>query len=461
MLRTVGDQATLWESVLPEGVVPMSAELARVDELLDDPRFFEPFKRHFDSSWGRPSIPMETYLRLMFLKNRYRLGFETLCRETADSISWQRFARIGVGGRVPHPTTLLKITTRCGSATVDQLNEVLITKAVEARLVKTSRVRADTTVVEADVKYPTDSGLLTRAVGKASRLIGRIQAAGAARRTSVTDHVTEVQRHAHSIGVWLRRRSGEAKDEVLAITGQIADLTTEAMADAARIVTNARAHLRRHPDTPEAGRVAATIDDLETLIERAGRVIDQTRQRLAGDTPPGSNRLVSLHDPDARPIRKGRLGKPVEFGFKAQIVDNEDGIILDHTVEIGNPSDAPQLIPAIERVKRRCGRPPDQVTADRGYGKASVDKALIDDVGVSYVAIPRPGTPTQKRKTEIDTDEFRELVRWRTGAEGRIACLKRQHGWSRSHLTGIEGARTWCGHGVLAHNLTKIARLNP
>lgn len=459
MLRTVGDQPTLWEAVLPPELLVFSPELARVDELLADPRFFEPFRAHFDPVMGRPSVPIETYLRLMFLKYRYRLGYETLCAEVADSISWQRFCRIGFGGRVPHPTTLMKITTRCGSATVEQLNEILIAKAVEARLVKTNRVRADTTVVEANVCYPTDSGLLTKAVGNAARLIGRIQGAGAATRTAVGDHVAAARSGAHSIGVWLRRRSGEAKDEVLKITGEIAGYAQAAIDDAARVAVNARRHMRRHPNSATAGRLAATIGELETLIERTGRVLAQTRQRLAGEVPPGSTRLVSLYDPDARPIRKGRLGKPVEFGYKAQVVDNDDGIVLDHSVEIGNPPDAPMLVPAIERVARRCGRPPDQVTADRGYGQARIDRALIDDVGVGYVAIPRPGTPTAKRRTETDTDQFRELVRWRTGAEGRIAALKRQHGWSRSRLVGIEGARTWCGHGVLAHNLTKIARL--
>jgi IS5 family transposase len=436
----------------------MSAELVRVDVLLDDPRFFEPFREHFNAVLGRPSIPIETYLRLMFLKNRYRLGYETLCAEVQDSISWQRFCRIGLGGRVPHPTTLMKITTRCGASTVEALNETLIAKAVEQRLVKTNRVRADTTVVEADVKYPTDSGLLTKAVGKAARLIERIQTAGAASRTTVTDRVGEARRHAHSIGVRLRRRSGEARDEVLKITGQIADLARDAMGDAARVAVNARRHLGRHPDIPKAGRLRATIAELETLIERADRVLDQTRQRLAGDVPAGATRLVSLHDPDARPIRKGRLGKPVEFGYKAQMVDNEDGIILDHNVEIGNPPDAPQLAPAIARVKQRCGRPPDQVTADRGYGKASVDKDL-EALGVGTVAIPRPGTPTPRRKARQQEPDFRELVRWRTGAEGRISALKRQHGWTRTRLTSIEGARTWCGHGVLSHNLTKIAQL--
>jgi len=361
--------------------------------LLDDARFFDPFRALFDPILGRPSVPIKVYLRLMFLKNRYRLGYETLCTD------------------------------------------------------------------EADVTYQTDSSLLTKAIGMAARLVERIQLAGVAARTSVVDKVAEACSGAHSIGVWLRRRTGEAKDEVLKIIGQIVGLAEATMADATRVVVNARRHLQRHPDTPRAGRLAATIDELDTLIERAGRVIGQTRQRLAGQVPPGSTRPVSLHDTDARPIRKGRLGKPAEFGYKAQVVDNDDGIVLDYTVEIGNSPDAPMLVPAIERISRRCGRPPDQVTADRGYGKARVDKVLTDEVGVGYVAIPRPGTPTAKRRAEIDTPEFRELVRWRTGAEGRIACPKRQHGWARTHLTGIEGARTWCGHGVLDHNLTKIARL--
>ena len=458
MLRTVGDQATLWESVLPEGMVPMSAELARVDELLDDPRFYEPFKSFFDPCWGRPSIPIETYLRLMFLKNRYRLGYETLCRETADSISWQRFARIGVGGRVPDASTLMKITTKCGSGLVSSLNETLLVVATEQRLVKCERVRADTTVVEADVKYPTDSGLLTKAIGKAARLVERIQETGAASRTTVTDHATEARRLAHQVGVWLRRRSGEAVEEVLVITGRLADLADQMIGDATRVAVNARRHLKRHPETARPGRLAQTINELDTLIERAGRIVSQTRQRLAGEVPAGSSRLVSLHDPDARPIRKGRLGKPVEFGYKAQVVDNEDGLILDHSVEVGNPVDGPMLEPAIRRVTQRGGRPPGAVTADRGYGQAQVERDLTE-LGVGTVAIPRIGKPSEKRRQIESQDEFRDLVRWRTGAEGRISTLKRQHGWNRSRLTGIEGARIWCGHGVLAHNLTKLARL--
>ena len=158
-------------------------ELGRVDALLDDPVFFAPFAAYFDARIGRPSIPMETYLRLMFLKFRYRLGYESLCREVSDSISWQRFCRIPFGTRVPHPTTLMKITTRCGEDAVAGLNEALLAKAAAAKLLRTDKVRADTTVVEAAVAYPTDSGLLAKAIGSMARTVARIKAAGGATRT--------------------------------------------------------------------------------------------------------------------------------------------------------------------------------------------------------------------------------------------------------------------------------------
>ena len=105
--------------VVAGGGVGDAGRAGAVDALLDDERFFAPYREFFHATLGRPSIPIETYLRLMFLKYRYRLGFETLCREVTDSIGWQRFCRIPLGGRVPHPTTLMKITTRCGQVAVD------------------------------------------------------------------------------------------------------------------------------------------------------------------------------------------------------------------------------------------------------------------------------------------------------------------------------------------------------
>jgi len=200
------------------------------------------------------------------------------------------------------------------------------------------------------------------------------------------------------------------------------------------------------------------VNELERTIWAVEQIVTQTRTRLAGDVPVGGTRVVSLHDTDARPIAKGRLGRPVEFGYKAQVTDNAQGIVVDHVVEKGNPPDAPMLPEAITRVTKLFGKVPTAATADRGYGEASVETEL-QSLGVKHVAIPRRGRPGPQRQQIEFSPRFRKLVKWRTGSEGRIAHLKRSWGWERTVLDGIDGARTWCGWGVLAHNATKIAVL--
>jgi transposase, IS5 family len=477
VFRTVGDPPALWEAVLPPEVLRLPEELARVDALLDDQAFFTPFVAFFDPRIGRPSTPMETYLRLMFLKFRYRMGYETLCREVADSITWRRFCRIAIDGTVPHPTTLMKLTTRCGSTAVDGLNEALLAKAAEAKLLRTARLRADTTVVPANVAYPTDSSLLAKAVRRIAATGQRIRAAGGATRTKMRDRSRSAGRRAHEIGSKLKLRTAAGKDEaqaaVLRATGELAELADRAVKDAERLLANAKQSLRRatskaarltacgQRDAPAGrrrGRLARAVNDLSELLDATRQISAQTRQRLAGTTPDGSTRRVSLHDPDARPIAKGRLAKPIEFGHKAQVVDNEDGIVLDYTVEPGNPADAPRLAPAVERVIKRTGHKPRTVTADRGYGERTVDDAL-HDLGVRQVVIPHKGRPTKARQAEEHRRAFRRTVKWRTGCEGRISTLKRSHGWDRTRIDSTQGARIWTGHGVLAHNLIKISAL--
>ena len=241
------------------------------------------------------------------------------------------------------------------------------------------------------------------------------------------------------------------------ITGELAGIAGQTMREATAVIRNAKRALRG-ASGHRKGRLHRAINDLDTLIKCTERIVAQTRSRLAGVMPESASRLVSLHDVDARPIRKGRLGKPVEFGYKAQIVDNVDGVILDHNVEVGNPADAPQLAPAIARITTRTGHTPRAVTADRGYGEASVERDL-HDLGVRSVAIPRKSKPTAARREFEHRRAFREKVKWRTGSEGRINHMKRNYGWNRTELTGLNGARTWCGHGVFAHNLVKIGTL--
>jgi len=462
VFRTLSDPPSSWECALPPELLQLPGELARVDALLDDPVFFAPFAPYFHPVLGRPSTPAECYLRLMFLKFRYRLGYESLCAEVSDSISWRRFCRIPLDARVPHPTTLMKLTTRCGEDAVAGLNEALLAKAAGQKLLRTARVRADTTVIPADVAYPTDSGLLARAVGKLVRAARRVQAAGGACGTVMTDRRRAAGRRVREIAVRLRARGKLAREErstaIARTTGELAGLAAKTAAEAVAVLRNGRRALPQALTGRMRGRMRRALDELAVTIERTATIIAQTRSRLAGQLPESATRLVSLHDPDARPIRKGRIDRPVEFGYKAQVTDNDDGIVLDYAVEYGAAPDGPQLAPAIERIARRTGRVPRAVTADRGYGQPAVERDL-HDLGVQTVAIPRQATTSPARKTIEHSRSFRRLVKWRTGCEGRISCLKRGYGWDRTRLDGRTGAATWCGHGVFAHNLVKISAL--
>jgi IS5 family transposase len=462
MFRTIGDGPSSWGSLLPAEVLRLPEELARVDALLDDPSFFAPFERCFHPVLGRPSTPAECYLRLMFLKFRYRLGDESLCAEAADSISWRRFCRIALDGQVPHPTTLMKLTTRCGEAAVAGLNEALWAKAAGAKLLRTARVRADTTVICANVAYPTDTGLLAKAVGKLVRAARRVRAAGGAPGTPMTDRRRAAGRRMRQVASTLRTRGKLAREEstrmIARLTGELASLAGTTAAQAAVVLRNGRRAVPRALSGRIRGRLVRALDELAVTIERTTTIIAQARARLAGQTPDGATRLVSLHDPDARPIRKGRIDRPVEFGYKAQVAGNDDGVIVDYSVEYGAVPDGPQLKPAIERIGRRAGSVPRAVTADRGYGQPAIERDL-HTLGVPTVAIPRQAATSAARKKAEHSRGFHRLVKWRTGREGRISYLKRGYGWDRTRLDGRHGAAIWCGHGVFAHNLVKIGTL--
>jgi IS5 family transposase len=324
MLVTSRPRRTVWEQVLPPGYQDLPIELARVDALLDDPRFFAPYREHFSAKLGRPSIPIETYLRMMFLKHRHRLGYETLCKRVADSLSWMRFCRIDLGEPIPHPSTLEKLTTRCGPEAVEALNQALLATGYAAKVIKTNKVRTDTTVIAANVTHPTDSGLLATAIDRIAVLLTRIHAAGGAPHTHAPDRRRSARRRARAINAHLKLRTDDAKAAVLRITGELAELAEHTVAEATPVLANTRRGLRRHRDSAP-GRLRVLADQLATVLHRTTTVIEQTRTRLAAKTPPAATRLVCLHDPDARPIVKGRLGKRVEFGSKARSATTPTG----------------------------------------------------------------------------------------------------------------------------------------
>jgi IS5 family transposase len=301
-----------------------------------------PGRALFDRRLGRPSVPVDTLLRLLYLKHRYGLGYESLCREVADSLSWRRFCRIPLDRPVPHPTTLVKLVRRAGPQVTEQLNAALLAKLAQGKLLRGRKLRVDTTVVEADIDYPTDADLLEHAVRKLGGLVRRVKGRGAAGRTRFRDRGRAAGRRMRQLARTLRRRTGVAMAEV-------------------------------------------------------DRLLAQTDQRLAGNRVI-PDRLVSLADPDARPIRKGKPRAPTQFGYTV----------------------------------------------------------LLAERGVARIGLRRKGTLSAARAELERTRAFRRLRNWRVGIEARISHLKRAFGLRRTRLRRLGGARTWVGLGIFAYNLQRM-----
>jgi len=316
MLRLRDGQAELFDAVMPVEVKTLSPELAAVDRLLDDERFLAPFVARFACSVGRPTIPIETYLRLIYLKHRYGLGYETLVEEVSDSLSWRRFCRIGLSERAPHSTTVLKLTRRFGPEVVEELNREALKAAVQRKLLRSRRLRVDCTVMEADIRYPTDSGLCAHAIDRMSRAVKAVKAAGLALGTRFRNRSRSAGKIARRMSLGLGRPGSRAT--VLKLTGALASLAQLTVRQAKRVLRNARRRAKKAPK-----KVAAAISRLASDVERAERVVEQSRRRVAGESAI-PNRMISLCDVDARPIRRGKLRNPTEFGYKVAVGDTPE-----------------------------------------------------------------------------------------------------------------------------------------
>jgi len=452
VLRETDPQAglTLWEALLPEQARQLPVELAKVDVYLDDECFLAPWRALFDRRLGRPSVPVDTLLRLLYLKHRYQLGYESLCREVADSIGWRRFCRLGLDQPVPHPTTLVKLVGRAGPEVIEQLNQALVAKLAADKLLRGRKLRVDTTVVEADIDYPTDADLLEQAVRKVGGLVRRIKGRGAISRTRFRDRGRAAGRRMKQLARTLRRRTGVAMGEVDRLTGEVARIARRSLRQVQVVARNARRARRRRPGD---GRLGRLVGELEETIAHTERLLAQTDQRLAGNRVI-ADRLVSLSDPDARPIRKGKPRHPTQFGYSL-LAEEERGFVADHQLHKGNPPDAPQLVPAVQRVIGVTGRPPATVVADRGFGTAANDQAM-EALGVKRVGLQRNGSPGKARLEHERTRRFRRLRNWRVGIEARISHLKRSFGLRRTRLRRLGGARTWVGLGIFAYNLQRM-----
>jgi transposase, IS5 family len=456
-LQPTGQRDTLWDALLPAGVTVLPPDLARVDELLSDAALLAPFRtlwRERDAaagrqaeSFGRPTIAMATYVRLMVLRSRTGWGYATLVREVSDSLHLRRFCLIPLSDPVPTESTVRKLTRRLGPDLVAELIRGVIELATRERRFAPRAMRTDSTVVEADVRYPTDAGLAASGV--------RLLAAGARRLGQAVDGVVpHVQDRSRAVGRrlramtrTLRRRTGEARAEILRLTAEAGALLLRSVREARRALAAVPA------ETSKAAR--RTIDRLEILIGQATTVIDQIGKRVR-DEPIG-NRLVSFADPDARPVRKGKIATPTQFGYVSQLAEltsstkrGSRGLILPPVTRPGSVHEN-VLLPATVAELQRLGLRPAEAVFDAGFGIRATRDALAG-LGTE-VFIVGSRTNAGSRRTR------RRLARYRVGCEGRIAHLKRAYHAGRARLRGAEGAAIWENWAVLAYNVDTAAAL--
>jgi IS5 family transposase len=454
-----GQVECLWDEVLPEETRALPEDLAALDALLSDTALLAPIEARWRReaqavgrsapSVGRPTISMQTYVRLMVVKHRTGWGYETLMREVSDSFHLRRFCLIALGERVPDESTVRKLTRRLGAEVVNEITRVVVEKARREKRFRPRAARIDSTVIEADVRYPTDSGLALDSAKvlarEARKLIGKVgKSAG-----HVRDRSRAIGRRVRAMTRTLGRRTGERKREVLELTEQAGKLVTRSLREARRLVTIARRRAR--------GRGAQAklrqMRKLEQFIDRAQQVTEQIQKRIRGERI--TERLISIFDPDARPIRKGKLGKPNEFGFVTQICEVTEntkrgarGLIIPATSQTGSPNED-ALLPETAAELDGLGISPREVALDGGFNVGPTREALerFDPERTFIAGRQQPGS----RRTQ------RRLARYRTGTEGRISHLKRGYGVRRTRLKGHHGMQTWTGWSILTYNLDTLA----
>jgi transposase, IS5 family len=453
VLRLTGEQVeSLFDEVLPIAVRELPADLARLDELLSDPALLAPISGRWEATArerGRPTIAMSLFVRMMVVKQRSGWGYETLVREVSDSLHLRRFVGLPLTASVPHESTIRKLARRLGSEVIEEMVRLLVETAVRDKRFAARAMRVDSTVVEADVRWPSDAALAhdaARALAREGARVGALVGAGA---HHVQNRSRAAGRRLRLIGRTVGRRlgrAGGAREQVLVWTAETGELVRRSVREARRLAAQARAKARGRG----ARRKLAAAGRLEELADRAEKIGRQIRQRVAGEKI--TDRLVSLADPDARPIGKGKLGKRYEFGYVFQLAEITEntrrgarGLLLPAATQIGSPNE-PELLPSTVAEVDRMGITLREAAFDGGFDPGQANR-LLPDTAVFVAGRQQPTSRRPKKR----------LAGYRVGAEGRISHLKRGYGLRRSRLRGHDGARTWVGWGILAYNLDTLA----
>jgi IS5 family transposase len=447
-------ERSLFEVLLPDGHKLWPEWLRKIDTLLEDEAVIETVVRGLEARWpqsrrrGRPGTPADVVLRMLILKHLFDWSYDDLEHEVRANLVYRAFTRIDAGD-VPDAKTILKIARALGPEVIEQLHRQVVEVAKRAGVTHGRRFRIDTTVVETNVHYPTDSSLLQDGVRVLTRTMQRVSAALGDRRRRVRNRLRSIGRRVLVIG--RQARSPETRDALVQSYRKLMATTRAVVRDATTMVRRISQRLR----TASAGtaltlrRARQQLQQMRPVVER---VLEQTRARILGGDTHVPGKVLSVFEPHTEAIRKGKIAKPTEFGKLVTIQESEHQIITAYEVHDRRPADMTLWTPALDRHIAMFDRPPDLAAADRGFASAANEAAAIVR-GVRRVILPRPGRKTPARRAHERQRWFRRGQRWRVGCEGRISVIKRRHGLRRCRYRGADGTARWVGLGVIANNL--------
>jgi IS5 family transposase len=384
---------------------------------------------------------------MLTVKRLYGLSYEKTEYQVRDSLVLRQFCRVYFGN-VPDDTTLIRWANLIEADTLVAYNQRVTQLASELKVTRGRKLRTDGTVVESNIHAPSDSRLLADSV----RVIGRTLQRAKQVLTGQTDLGAQVfrnrSRSARKISRQVQRLVTRQKEAAKQAYRKLVQITQQSVAQAQQVLEALAAN--RDP------QAKGLKDTLETFLPRAEQVIDQTIRRVFQDEKvPAAEKIVSIFEPHTAIIRRGKAGKPVEYGRKVWIDEVEGGIVTRWEVLDGNPSDRDQWIPSLDAHQQRFGKPPTQASADRGVFSAD-NETEAQQRGVNRVVLPKPGKKTKKRRQHEQQPWFRRARRWHAGVEGRISVLKRCYHLDRCLNHGQAGFQRWVAWGVIAHNLKKI-----
>src|SRR5580658_8549807 len=410
-------------------------------------------KRH-PKSRGRRGAPAEMVLRLLVLKHIRNWSYEVLEREVRANLVYRDFTRVG-GGKMPDAKTMGRWGVALGPEVLKQVQERMVKIALEKGVMRGRRMRVDTTVVETNVHHPTDSTLLGDGVRVLTRMMKKITNIAGAVGTKLRDRSRSVKFRLLEIGRVARAKGSIDQDKLTRRYGQLLDATSRVVGQAKRFSTEISQGVKRARSVLEQLALEGLRQELDLMTSRVRQVMKQTRARIFRGNTRSEGKLLSLFEPSTEVIRKGKAGKPNEFGKMVKLQEAENQIVTDYEVYDRRPSDSDLLIGAVEAHQARLGRTPRLVAADAAFYSAK-NEVTAKAKGVKRFCVPNRSTKSAERKREQKKRWFRNGQKWRTGCEGRISVVKRRHGLDRCRYKGDAGMKRWVGLGVIADNVINI-----